>query len=117
MKSFVWFTFFLLVGCARVMTGADLDNARLEQIVKGKTSKDEILKILGEPSEKATENGTERWIFVSRVTSASPRPEWLRLSYRGDVKDKRLTIIFDQNLVKDILVSESTRPFNSSVGF
>ncbi len=117
MKALTLIGFLFVFGCAQIAVGMDFDRTKLDRIVKGKTSKGEVVKILGEPTDKDTEAGLERWIYVHRVTSASPKPEWLGLSYRGDTKEKRLAIIFERDVVRDFLVSETTRPFVSSVGF
>ncbi len=115
-NTFTFFAFLLLIGCAHITVGTELDRNKTDQIVKGKTSKEEIEKIFGEPTEKITEAGLERWIYVNRITSASPRPDWLGLSYRGDTKEKTLAIIFEQDTVKDFSFSETSKPFVSSLG-
>ncbi len=116
MKAFAILGFFLVIGCAQINVGTDLDKPKLDQIVKGKTTREEITKIFGQPGEKETEAGMERRIYVNRVTSASPGLAWIGLSYRGDVKEKRLVIVFDHDLVKDISFSEGVKPFVSTIG-
>ena len=116
MKTFIFFGFFFLIGCAQITVGMNFDKDKVDQIVKGRTSKAEVVKIFGDPVEKEAEAGQERWIYVNRVTSAAPKPEWIRLSYRGEVKEKKLVILFDQDTVKDILFYETIRPFGSSLG-
>lgn len=106
----------LLVGCAQIAVGVDFDKTKVDQIVKGRASKEEVVKIFGEPMEKGTEAGLERWVYVNRITSASPKPEWLGLSYRGDTKEKMLVVIFEQDTVKDFSFSETSRPFVSNLG-
>lgn len=106
-----------MLGCAQVTVGRSLERARLQELVKGKTSKEEVLKILGEPVERDLEGSVERWVYVNRVTSASPKPEWFRLSYAGSVREKKLLIVFDRGIVKDFSYTEGTRPFGSSLGF
>jgi len=115
-KTFIFFGLFFLIGCAQITVGMDFDKTKVEQIVKGKSSKEEVVKILGEPVEKETEARVERWIYVNRVTSAAPKPEWIRLSYQGEVKEKKLVILFDQDTVKDVLFYETIKPFGSSLG-
>jgi len=119
MKIFSVFGSFLIIGvigCAHIIVGTDFDKTKINQIAKGKTSKEEVAKIFGEPVEKGTEAGLERWVYINRVTSATPKPEWLGLSYRGDTRERMLVIIFGQDTVKDIMFSETTRPFASSLG-
>ncbi len=113
---FAFFAVLFLVGCAHITVGTQLDKNKTDQIVKGKTSKEEIGKMFGEPTEKTTEAGLERWIYVNRITSASPRPDWLGVSYQGDTKEKTLAIIFEQDTVKDFSLSETSKPFVSSLG-
>ena len=115
MKTFALLGFFLLIGCAQIIVGMDLDKPKADQIVRDKTTKEEITKIFGPPVEKEIEAGMERWIYVNRVTSASPKLAWIGLSYQGDVKEKRLVIVFDHDLVKDTSFSEEVKPFVSTV--
>lgn len=117
MKSFFVVLFVLASACARITVGKDFDQTELGQIAKGKTSREEVVKILGEPAEKTTEAGLERWIYIHRVTSATPGLQWLRLSYRGDVKERRLVIVFGGDTVQDVLFSEHSKPYVSSLGF
>ena len=117
MKTLSFIGAFLLFGCAQVTVGRDFDTSKVGEIVKGKTSREEVLKLFGEPQEKDAQLGVERWIYVKRVTSAAPKSEWLRFAYRGDVQERKLLIIFDQGLVKDMVYSEASKPFGSSLGF
>lgn len=117
MKAFsIFCLFFLVVGCAHIIVGTQFDKTKLDQIVRGKTTKEEVAKTFGDPAEKGAEAGLERWVYINRVTSAAPSPEWLGLSYRGETKERMLAIIFDHEIVKDIAFSETTRPFVSSLG-
>lgn len=117
MKTLSFVGAILLFGCAQVTVGRDFDTSKIGEIVKGKTSREEVLKLLGEPEAKDSQLGLERWVYVKRVTSAAPKPEWLRFGYRGEVQERKLLIIFDQGLVKDVAYSEASKPFGSSLGF
>lgn len=114
-KSLAVLGFLLCVGCAQIDVGTNLDQPKVDQIVKGQTTKAEVTKILGEPTEKEAGGGVEHWIYINRLTSASPKLAWIGVGYQGDVKEKRLTIVFDHNLVKDVSFSESVQPFVSTI--
>lgn len=107
----------LIAGCAQMTVGRDFEKAKVDQVIVGKTTKQEVLKIMGTPMEKEVEGGLEKWIYVYRVAVGTPRPQWVHLLYRGDMKEKRLAIIFDQDSVMDIVFSETTKPFNWKIGF
>lgn len=105
-----------VIGCAHIVVGTQFDKGKIDQIVKGKTTKDDVARTFGDPAEQETKAGLERWVYINRVTSAAPSPEWLGLSYRGDTKEKMLVVIFDQDIVKDVTFSQTTKPFVSSLG-
>ncbi len=118
-KTLSVFGFFLItgvIGCAHIVVGTQFDEGKIDQIVKGKTTKDDVARTFGDPAEQETKAGLERWVYINRVTSVAPSPEWLGLSYRGDTKEKMLVVIFDQDIVKDVTFSQTTKPFVSSLG-
>ena len=106
----------VLVGCAQITIGTDLDKSTIAHIVSGKTSEGEIRRIFGDPSETDRYNGLERWTYIHRVTSMSPKPRWVGLSYQGDIREKRLVIVFEEDHVKDFSYSETSKPFVSNLG-
>lgn len=113
MKSLAICGLFLCIGCAQINVGMDLDKPSVDQIVRGQTTREEVTKILGQPTERAAAGGVEHWTYINRLTSASPKLAWVGLGYEGDVKEKTLTIVFDHNLVKDVSFSETVKPFVS----
>ena len=55
-----------IYGCATATstTGRDFDSLKVSQIVKGKTTADEILNMFGPPSGKQPEaENAERWLY------------------------------------------------------
>ena len=60
--------FSLLTACAattETIVGSSFDYSKGDLIVKGQTTKQEIMEILGQPSNKSlNESGAEKWIYL-----------------------------------------------------
>ena len=97
--------------------GRDFDETKTDSIVKGKTTKQEIVQLLGKPHDKTLqESGTEEWIYLHRVTEITTKPPptaFHSAKREGTVKEKKLEICFDKGVVKNFVLSESTRPVAS----
>jgi len=94
--------------------GKDFDKTKTDSIVKGQTTKQEIVQLLGEPHDKTLqESGTELWVYLYQVTEITTKPPltaFHSVKSEGTVKEKKLEISFDQDVVKNFVLSESTRP-------
>lgn len=91
----------LLAGCAvrppadPAGPGRDFDDGYVARIQKSVTSKDEILRNLGEPVSRATSEGSEIWVYRyerQAGTGANAKA----------VAKKNLTIIFTGDRVQDV---------------
>ena len=110
----------LFLACATTTTekyGADFDKTKCDLIVKGKSTKQNILKLLGEPFNKELDiSGAEKWIYLYKVTkiTTQPAPGVGKPIHEGTVKEKKLEIVFDQDTVKNYVTAESTRPWSQT---
>jgi len=85
----------VLFGCAGIdrEVGRDFDSTKVDQIEKGKTTAEEVMKLFGEPVSKLVVSVTEeRWIFTYSRGPAD--------------KPKKLDIILIDGVVKDYVYSE-----------
>ena len=91
----------LLAGCAMrppadpAGPGRDFDDAYVARIQKNVTSKDEILRNLGEPVSRATSEGTEIWVYRHEKQAGSGADA-------KAVAKKNLTIVFTGDRVQDV---------------
>jgi outer membrane protein assembly factor BamE (lipoprotein component of BamABCDE complex) len=61
-----------IVGCGTMRSGREVSEAELANIVKGKTTKRELIELLGPPTQVSTKgDGTELLAYHSSVTSVS----------------------------------------------
>ena len=94
----------LLAGCAArppadpAGPGRDFDASYVERIQKKVTSKEDILRHLGEPVSRATTEGTEVWVYRhERQVDAGLETK--------AVRKKNLTIVFTGDRVQDLTYS------------
>ena len=84
------------------------DKQLAEMVVKGKTTKEEVKKMFGEPNEKGlNENGKEKWMYVHNETSMNPMNyiPVTKVLIGKDGKVRKLVIIFDKDVVYEVVAS------------
>lgn len=89
----------LLGGCATGNTSiANESTATLQQkIVKGKTTKADLIKTFGDPSEKGTNEGKEYWAYQMAQTNATAYiPFASAVTGNSGISGKYLRITFDK---------------------
>lgn len=93
--------------------GADFDKTKAQLIVKGKSTKQDIAQLMGEPYNQMLDiNDAEKWIYLSRVTTIVKKEDGFgKFAIEGAVEENKLEIVFDQDIVKNFVVSECTRPY------
>lgn len=107
---------FFVIGCTttqHVKFGHDFDASKSSQIVKNKSVKNDVLALFGEPTDKTLdENYNEKWEYTY-----SERADKISLwdySSKGELRTKKLTIIFDKNdIVQNYVFSDSSEPITS----
>ena len=75
--------FMIFAGCAT--TGEDFNYEGVKRIEKGKTTKEQIIKLFGTPSSKGIENGKDRWTY-----------EYNKKYLGGKLYHKELVLIFNE---------------------
>lgn len=75
--------------------GRDFDDSYVARIQKGVTSKEDILRSLGEPVSRATSQGTEIWVYRHERRAGSGADA-------KALEKKNLTIVFTGDRVQDV---------------
>ena len=110
-----------LAGCATV--GRKLDPAKIDQIKKGETTREQVLKLIGSP-DQMTRDGGGNVTFTYMYLRATTKPEsFIPVvgSFVGGVnmQNQTLMLTFDpQGVVKDFVSSYGAQDasFNASSG-
>ena len=114
---FFIFTIFL-TGCATTLTnigGRDFDEAKIGMIKKGVTTKEQVISLLGEPFTKnLDENGKERWWYIYEVSESTARAGYYSSKVTGQLRQKKLELIFDGEIVQNYVYSDTTNPIEST---
>jgi len=67
-SAFVAFILVLLMSCATgsssIITGKDFDATHVDKVQKGKTTKNELLTLYGQPYGKSVQGSTEVWTYM-----------------------------------------------------
>ncbi|MFA5088689.1 MAG: outer membrane protein assembly factor BamE [Candidatus Omnitrophota bacterium] len=115
MKKFCLCVFVLLafVGCATTshfVEGRNFDENKMKNIVKGSSTKADILKLYGEPIDKGIdEKYNENWVYLYAETD-SQYNAWTTDS-KADRRVKKLIVVFDEkDVVRNFVFSDSTNP-------
>jgi len=104
-------TSLLLIGCATV--GTPIKNEQLIKLEEGKTTQEEVIRVMGEPVDKTIiETGEEKWTYVYMRT----KPTWSTfvpyvnmVESGANTNTQKLEILFDtQKIVKKHACSNST---------
>jgi outer membrane protein assembly factor BamE (lipoprotein component of BamABCDE complex) len=109
----------LSVACATTTTeewGADFDSTLCSKIIKGKSTREDVLALMGEPFNKIlSASGNEKWLYLHRETTikATPMP-FSGYKQEGTTYEKRLEIVFDEVAVINYVPSEATRPWSKT---
>lgn len=124
-KKPILFTMFLvfIVSCTVThfeRSGRVFDKNKVSLIIKGQTTRKEILEMFGEPHDKYfTQTAQEKWVYIyQEMTSEVSRGRsWLygMGNQRGARRIERLEILYGQisrDVVDDFLYSESETPFS-----
>ncbi len=99
--------------------GIDFDKKKADLIVKGQTTKQDIVKLLGQPfDKKLDQSGAEKWVYLYSVREMTGTDRGgLRRDWEGTIKEKKIEILFDQDVVKNFVASESTTPITRKTRF
>ena len=109
--------FLVLTACTTRTTiiGSDFDYSKGDLIVKGQTTKQEIMQMVGQPFDKTLdESGAEKWIYLYEVKKIRTSGGGFRgPRHEGTITTKKIEIIFDQDVVKNSVASQIVKPYSS----
>jgi len=98
----------LCVGCTHIrIQGTDIDLSKIAQIKKGETSKDQVVELLGNPTDKSlVPSGQIKWTYVYSYTEVESN-FWTDNTYIKSLLKKKIEILFDDDIVSDIITLET----------
>jgi C-terminal processing protease CtpA/Prc len=87
----------VLVGCATsvITKGVDFNDTRVDDVIKGRTTKSEVFNLFGSPYQKTVTDSTEIWVYSYMKSSAAASSVLNVTTVKGDVLEKNLTLSFD----------------------
>jgi hypothetical protein len=114
-------------GCAtttRATAGRMFDDARISEIKKGRTTKQEVLAMFGEPhSKKLDTEGTEQITYFHSESKDTYDPRmfipfigFFFLNSKTDSRSKTLDVVLKSGVVSDFSYDESGAPGKSAPG-
>ena len=103
----------VLTGCATTSNstyGRDFDETKTNSIVKGVTTKEELIKIFGHPNDKGLDEQNREWWVYIYEQRLSKYDIWIDKG-EGQVRTKKLVITFENDIVKNFVYSDATNPY------
>jgi len=102
----------LLTGCA--IGNSSISNESSEtlqqKLVKGKTTKEQVLSQFGEPSERGTNEGVEYWAYQTATSSAVAYIPFASLvTGNSGIRGKYLRIVFNKKGLVDSYDTTETK--------
>lgn len=100
-----------LVGCGTMRSGREVSEIELAKIVKGKTTKSELIGLLGPPTQVSTKgDGTELLAYHSSVTSVSNPLMVVPIvgffgSYKSEAQARQVIFTVRNGIVEEIETS------------
>lgn len=87
----------LIAGCATVNTtiGRDFNDSAIPRIVKGKTTVEELNKMMGQPYQKTVIGISEIWVYQYLKSTGHATSVLFTTNSSVTVYQKTLTVIFD----------------------
>jgi hypothetical protein len=110
--------FFVLVGCATssYSTGKDFDSSLVNQIVKAKTTKADLLQMFGQPFSKTViSENEEKWIYMYSSGTVKAQSYVLTMKVESTGQQKMLDILLRDGIVVNYTYNEGPMPGSLSV--
>jgi hypothetical protein len=118
-KRLVWVSVCLLavaaVGCASSESGRKVNVADTSRIVKGQTTKGQVVQLFGEPSNRSVSAGRETWMWSYTRYESKQTPGTVAMGVIGipggsrstsEMEQSSLTVVFAGDVVEDYSYSE-----------
>lgn len=103
-----------IVGCGTMRSGREVSEIELAKIVKGKTTKSELIELLGPPTQVSTKgDGMEVLVYQSSVASVSGSSVALSVvpivnlfsSYKSEAQARQVAFTVRGGIVEEIETS------------
>ena len=104
---------FCVAGCTTAghyVEGKDFDASKRDHIVKDISTKEDVLKLYGDPMDKGIdEKYNEFWVYL--YSESNNEYNIITSSSKGNKRIKKLIIVFGKNnTVENFVYSDSTNP-------
>lgn len=110
--------FVVLSGCATssYSTGRDLDSSSVNQIIKGETTKADLLQMLGQPFSKTViSENEEKWIYMYSSGTAKAQSYFFTMKVESTGQQKMLDILLRDGIVTNYTYNEGPMPGSLNV--
>ena len=110
--------FIVLSGCAisSYSTGRDFDSSSVNQIIKGETTKDDLLQMLGKPFSKTViSENEEKWIYVYSSGTTKAQSYIFTMKVKSTGQQKMLDILLRDGIVINYAYNEGPMPGSLNV--
>lgn len=110
--------FFVLSGCATssYSTGRDFDSSSVNQIIKGETTRADLLQMLGQPFSKTVmSENEEKWIYMYSSGTAKAQSYVFTMKVESTGRQKMLDILLRDGIVTNYTYNEGPMPGSLNV--
>jgi outer membrane protein assembly factor BamE (lipoprotein component of BamABCDE complex) len=84
-------------GSSSIITGKDFDATYVDKVQKGKTARDELLTLYGQPYGKSFQGSTETWTYMYLRSEGYASVACGSGNVTGQSYQKNLTVQFDSS--------------------
>ncbi|MCK4828373.1 hypothetical protein KA005_72255 [bacterium] len=110
--------FVVLSGCATssYSTGRDFDSSSVNQIIKGETTRADLLQMLGRPFSKTVmSENEEKWIYMYSSGTAKAQSYFFTMKVESTGRQKMLDILLRDGIVTNYTYNEGLMPGSLNV--
>jgi len=107
-----------LSGCATstYSVGKNFSSENVSQIVKGKTTSEEMINLFGEPYTKSVISATdEKWIYMHSEGTAKAQSYIVTMDVKTTGTQKMLDVLITNDVVANFAYTEGQNPYSMQV--
>ena len=107
-----------LSGCATstYSVGKNFASENVPQIVKGKTTSEDLISLLGEPYTKTVLSASdEKWIYMHSEGTAKAQSYIVSMDVKTKGTQKMLDVLISNGVVVNFAYTEGPNPYNMQV--
>lgn len=108
----------LVTGCATssYSVGKDFASENISQVIKGKTTSEELTALLGEPYTKTVLSASdEKWIYMHSEAIAKAQSYIISMDVKTTGTQKMLDVLISNGIVVNFTYTEGPHPYNMRV--